>query len=91
MTAPLMWYLPYLTLPKNSKKQYYAEYFATNVNNIKKTWDGIRRIVNMKRTSAKTSQLNIGGKIIVDDKDLARNDSFSQFNSIYFTGTIHKT
>ena len=42
---------------KKSKKQYYAEYFATNVNNIKKT-DGIWKIVNIKQTSAKTSQFN---------------------------------
>ena len=58
---------------KKSKKQYYADYFAANVNNIKKTWVGIRKIVNIKKTSIKTSQLNIGGKIIVDDKDLATN------------------
>ena len=33
--------------------------------------------MNIKKTSAKTSQLNIGGKIIVDDKDLATN--FNEF------------
>ena len=37
-----------------SKTQNYAEYFATNVNNIKKTWDGIQKIVNIKKMSAKT-------------------------------------
>ena len=33
--------------------------------------------MNIKKTSIKTSQLNIGGKIIVDDKDLATN--FNEF------------
>ena len=56
-----------------SKKQYYAEYFKENVNNIKKTWEGIRKIVNIKKMSTKTSQLNIGGKIIDDEKDIATN------------------
>ena len=39
----------------------------------KKTWEGIRKIVNIKKVSTKTSQLNIGGKIIDDDKELANN------------------
>ena len=26
---------------KKSRKQYYVDYFNENVNNIKKTWDGI--------------------------------------------------
>ena len=29
---------------KKCKRQYYAEYFATNVNDMKKTWEGIRKI-----------------------------------------------
>ena len=58
---------------KKSKRQYYAEYFATNVNDMKKTWEGIRKIVNIKKMSPKISQLNIGGKIIDDDKELATN------------------
>ena len=29
---------------KKSKKQYYAEYFDEDVNNIKKTWDGIKKL-----------------------------------------------
>ena len=58
---------------KKSKKQYYAEYFADNVNNTKKTWEGIRKIVNIKKMSSKPSQLKISGKIIDDDKKLATN------------------
>ena len=44
---------------KKSKKQYYEQYFTEHVNNIKKTWDGIKNIVNIKKTSNRTSQLNI--------------------------------
>ena len=63
---------------KKSKKQYYAEYFAENVNNIKKTWDGIRKIVNIKKKAVNSTQLNIGGKIVVDDKEVA-----SHFNKFF--------
>ena len=28
---------------KKSKKQHYIEYFSEHVNNIKKTWDGIKK------------------------------------------------
>ena len=62
---------------KKPKKQYYAEYFASNVNNTKKTWEGIRKIVNIKKMSSKPPQLNINGKIINDDKKLATN--FNKF------------
>ena len=58
---------------KKSKKQYYADYFAENVNNIKKTWEGIRKIANIKKMSMKTTQLNIGGRIIDDQTELANN------------------
>ena len=34
-------------LKKNIKKQYYEQYFTEHVNNIKKTWDGIKNIVNI--------------------------------------------
>ena len=55
---------------KRAKKVYYANYFEDNINNIKKTWQGIRKIVNIKKHSAKTSQLNIGGRVIDDNREL---------------------
>ena len=36
----------------------------------KKTWEGIRKIVNVKKMTGKPSQLNVGGNIIDDDKEL---------------------
>ena len=38
----------------------------------KKTWEGIRKLVNIKKMSSKPSQLKISGKII-DDNKLATN------------------
>ena len=58
---------------KKSKKQYYADYFADNVNNIKKMWECIRKIANIKKMSMKTTQLNIGGRVIDDEAVLAKN------------------
>ena len=58
---------------KKSKKKYYAEYFTEHVNNIKKTWEGIKNIVNLKKASNRTTQLNIGGNIIDSDKEIAQN------------------
>ena len=38
-----------VTLLKQSKKNYYSSYFVENQNNIKKTWDGIRGIINVSK------------------------------------------
>ena len=55
-----------------SKKTYYVNYFDSNVNNIKKTLEGIKKkFVNLKKSSSKTTQLNIGGKIVDGDAQLA--------------------
>ena len=62
---------------KKSKKKYYADYFNEHVNNITKTWEGIKNIVNIKKTSIRTTQLKIGGKIIDNDKEIATN--FNKF------------
>ena len=43
------------------------------MNNIKKTWEGIRKIANIKKMSMKTTQLNIGGRVIDDETVLAKN------------------
>ena len=34
---------------KKSKKKYYADYFNEHVKDIKKTWEGIKKIVNLKK------------------------------------------
>ena len=64
---------------KKLKKTYYTSYFEEHNYNIKKTWEGIRKIVNTKNTiNYGISQLNINGKIIEEPKDIANsvNDFF---------------
>ena len=34
---------------KKSEKEHYHKYFEDQNNNIKKTWDGLRKIVNVKK------------------------------------------
>ena len=60
-----------------AKIKYYTQYFDGYKNDTKKIWEGIRKIVNLKKVSQKTSQLHIDGKIIDDDKDIAT--SFNTF------------
>ena len=59
---------------KRSKKDYYSSYFVEHQSNIKKTWEGIRKIVNVKNPIAYSiSQLNIDGRIVDEPKDIADN------------------
>ena len=53
---------------KKSKKSYYKNYFEENKNNIKKTWNGIKSIINPNSNSIsnKILQLNNNGQIIDD-------------------------
>ncbi len=58
---------------KKSKKVYYTKYFEENKNNIKKTWEGIKSIINSNNgVSSKVSQLNINGKIISNPQEIAQ-------------------
>ena len=35
------------TLLRNAKKKYYSDFFIENQYNIKKTWEGIRGLINV--------------------------------------------
>ena len=64
---------------KKAKNTHYKKYFVSHCNNIKKTWEGIRKIINPgKQVGYGISQLNIKGKIIDDPKAIAAgiNDFF---------------
>lgn len=61
-----------------SKNEYFKTYFQTHSANIKKTWEGIRSIVNVKsNTNFSISQINVNGKII--DDPVAITNSFNDF------------
>ena len=59
---------------QKAKKDHYKSYFETHSTNIRKTWEGIRKIVNVKKSSDFTiSQLNVKGKIVDNPVDIANN------------------
>ena len=59
---------------EKSKKQHYESYFDEMNTNIKKTWEGIRKIVNVKKsTKFSISHLNVKGKIVDDPVEIANN------------------
>ena len=55
-----------------SKKSHYATYFENHCNNIKKTWEGIRSLINIKNpVNPRIAQLNINDIIIDKPKQVA--------------------
>ena len=68
-----------------SKKTHYKHYFAENCENIKKTWIGIKNIINIRTISANqpTSML-INGDLKCNPKDIAEG-----FNA-YFSSIAEK-
>ena len=57
---------------KKAKRKYYKEYFENNLNNMKKTWQGIKEIINMNRKSNSfISHLTNNGKQIDSNDEIA--------------------
>ena len=55
-----------------SKKDHEEAYFAEHQSDIKKTWEGLRKLVNVKKTvKFSISQLNIKGNIVDDPAMIA--------------------
>ena len=49
---------------KKSKKNYFTDFFEVNNNNIKKTWEGIRSIININNSKlTHVSRINVKGKL----------------------------
>ena len=63
---------------EKSQKEHYDSFFEEQTINIKKTWEGIRKIVNVKKSNRFTlSHLNVNGKMIDDACDIA--NAFNNF------------
>ena len=63
---------------KKAKKKYYKEFFDNNISNMKKTWQGIKQIINMNNKSgSQITQLNYDGKHI--DTNIGMANSFNDF------------
>ena len=63
---------------EKSQKEHYDSYFEEHTTNIKKTWEGIRKIVNVKKSNKfSISHLSINGKMVDEDIDIA--NAFNNF------------
>ena len=65
---------------RSSKTMHYQRYFTENAGNIKKTWSGIKNIINIRSTSASMpAAMLIDKKISSDPRDMAEgfNNYFS--------------
>ena len=68
-----------VTLIRKSKKRYYADFFEEHQQNLKKTWDGIRDLINV----SKKSSTNIS-KIIHKKETITDNKTISQTMNNFF-------
>ena len=59
---------------KSSKKEYHKAYFERYCKDVRKIWEGIRKLVYVKKnTSFSISHLNVKNRIIDDPQDIAEN------------------
>ena len=73
-----------VTLLKQNVKNYYSSYFLLNQSNIKKTWDGIRNLINVsKNRNFIPTKLIYNNKTKVSNIDIAEslNDFFVHIGS----------
>ena len=69
---------------KKAKKEYYKKFFETNICNMKKTWQGIKEIINLNnKNGPKVSQLNYEDKQINNNEGMANafNDFFTKIGT----------
>ena len=60
------------TLLKRSKQSYFTNYFQTNINDLKNTWKGIKKLISLKRTSNSVPSAVIESNItLTKPKDIA--------------------
>ena len=63
---------------QQSKREHQEAYFTEHQSNIKKTWEGLRNLVNVKKSVRfSISQLNVNGKIVDDPAMIA--DKLNKF------------
>ena len=60
-------------LNRNSKRDYYASFFEENQSNIKRTWEGIREIVNIsKKSKVSPTSINYKNEVKTNKQDMAK-------------------
>ena len=73
-----------VTLIKKSKKNYYTSFFLINQGNVKKTWDGIRNLINVsKKKNTSPSKIIYKNETYTSNFDMAEslNDFFIHVGS----------
>ena len=62
-----------LTLQRASKNNYYAEHFRVNAKNARKTWSGIKEIINISKSSTQTApdSIHYNNTFLSNEKDIA--------------------
>ena len=68
-----------VSLLRTSKKDYHTAYFEEHKENMKKTWDGIRNLINVsKKSSTNNNQIVSNDQTFTDNKSIAKalNDYF---------------
>ena len=68
-------YKPYrnmiITLMRKGRKNHYADFFAEHQANIKKTWEGIRGLINIsKKKNSVVNKLLDGERVLTDKKEM---------------------
>ena len=64
---------------KQSKKNHYSAYFLNNYNNTKKTWDGIRQLINVSKKKS-----NLPSKILYKKQEKnTSSDIANSFNDFF--------
>jgi len=68
-----------ISLIRKNKRKFYIDYFTEHNKNIKKTWEGIRQLVNInKKKSVSIKLINDNNNQITDGKEMA-----NTFNNFY--------
>lgn len=68
-----------ITLTRQSKKDYYSKFFLENQSNLKKTWEGIRKLININK------KINVSiEKIDKDNREISNNDEIADCMNHFF-------
>ena len=71
-----------VTMCRASKKNHYKTYFQNNSGNIRKTWQGIKSVVNInQKSNSSPDTISVNDEVIKDPKTVA-NSFNSYFSSI---------
>ena len=68
-----------VALTRTKRKQFYKNYFEENNKNLRKVWQGIRQIINVKsKQSDIPTSITVNNKQITNPKDIS-----NSFNNYY--------